>query len=72
MIVVEQDRESVTFGDLKPGDVFRDHGTVWVKAHSVGPNERMAVNPASGQWSAAWDDSELVQPLPHAKLVVTP
>lgn len=72
MIIEERAKDSKKFDELKPGDVFRDHGTIWVRCHALNDtNPCVAINPATGQWSFAWKDDELVEHLPHAKLVVT-
>lgn len=72
MIIVEKERESCTFADLKPGDCFRANGTVWIKVHAyLSDPFNPALNMLTGQW---WypDHEDRVQPIPNAKLVVTP
>lgn len=72
MIVEERQIDTVPFGDLMPGAVFRANGSIWLKAHSYSSLTSPAVNVATGQWWLVENDDERVQNIPQARLVVTP
>lgn len=72
MIVEERQIDTVRFGEIKPGAVFRANGSIWLKTHSYLSLTSPAVNVATGQWWLVTDDDERVQHIPQARLVVTP
>lgn len=65
MIIEERAKNSKRFDELRPGDVFRDHGTLWMRCDALNDiNPRVAITLHTGQWSFAWKDDEFVESLP--------